>query len=112
VVSNADVEERSVLINGFMGGYVYAENTPVGGMNIKRPLKDEIHDHTMRCVEYIIQQFGKERMAEDQLERSIKGGERQIAAVERQQQAAITRKDYDPADKARGRVAYQRRGGW
>lgn len=117
VVSNADIEERSPLLNGFMGGYVYAANTPIGGINIKRPLKDEIHDHTMRCVEYIIQQFGKVRMAESNLEQGIETGVREIQRQERQAMAAITRPDHDPADKLYGKSRYAkqgngRRGGW
>jgi hypothetical protein len=118
VVSNADVEERSPLLNGFMGGYVYGPNLPVGGLNIKRPFKDEIHDHTMRCVEYTIQQFGKERLADEALDRSVKAGERQMVKSERQAQAALTRIDHDPDDKrwSRGKYRQQatagRRGGW
>jgi len=117
VVSNMDTVERSVLLNGFKGGYVYGPNVPVGGLNIKRPFKDEIHDHTMRCVEYIIQQFGKDRLAEEALQRSIRDGERQFQRVERREQAAMTRVDVDPADRQLGRGKYrlQRgpgRGGW
>lgn len=115
VVSNADIEERSPLLNGFLGGYVYAANTPVGGINIKRPLKDEIHDHTMRCVEYIIQQFGKVRMAEEMLEQGIEIGVKQMQRRERQAIAAVTKPDRDPADARYGKALQQRsgrRGGW
>jgi hypothetical protein len=115
VVSNADVEERSPLLNGFMGGYVYAANMPVGGINIKRPLKDDIHDHTMRCVEYIIQQFGTVRMAEEMLEQGIETGVRQMQARERQARAEIAKRDVDPADARYGKGHQTRvrpRGGW
>lgn len=117
VVSNVDTEERSVLMNGFKGGYVYGPNLPVGGVNVKRPFKDEIHDHTMRCVEYIIQQFGKERMAELELDRSIQRSERQMLVTERRAEALVTRRDNDPADQRYGKGKFRtqgsgRRGGW
>lgn len=115
VVSNADVEERSPLLNGFMGGYVYGLNVPVGGVNVKRPFKDEIHDHTMRCVEYTIQQFGKVRMAEEMLEQGIETGVRQMQREERRAMAAITKPDKDPSDARYGKRDTSRsrgRGGW
>lgn len=113
VVTNSDVEERSVLMNGFLGGYVYAANVPVGGVNIKRPLKDEIHDHTMRCVEYTIQQFGKQRMAEEMLEQGIEIGVREMRRREERERAGITRRDHDPSDARYGKNRPSGgRGGW
>lgn len=98
VVSNTDVEERSPLLNGFKGGYVFGPHAPVGGVNIKRPFKDEIHDHTMRCVEYTIQQFAKERLAEAELDASLKRGEKAVTKADRLALAAKTAKDHDPDD--------------
>jgi hypothetical protein len=100
-----------------MGGYVYAANTPIGGVNIRRPMKDEIHDHTMRCVEYIIQQFGKVRMAEEMLEQGIETGVREMQRQEKAIIAAVTKKDHDPADARYGKGKFKhaaagRRGGW
>lgn len=109
VVSDTDLEERSVLMNGFLGGYVYIENAPIGGLNIKRPFKDEIHDHTMRCVEYTIQQFWTPRLAGEELEDSVRRGERGLAKQERQAQRAVTARDHDPDDARYGRN--RRRGG-
>jgi hypothetical protein len=97
-------------MNGFMGGYVYGPNMPVGGVNIKRPFKDEIHDHTMRCVEYTIQQFATERLAEKALEASVKHA---AARQKIEQELALkeAQRDTHPQDGAReGRIQIGVRG--
>jgi len=111
-VSNTDSVGWPVLIQGFESGYVHDSRVPRGESNLKRPLKDGEHDHTQRCVEYTVQQFWKLRPAGEQLQRDIQQQARQAEHEAARRRRAITKPDYDPADRLNGRVVAIGRGGY
>jgi hypothetical protein len=112
-LSNTDRVDWPVLINGFATGYVHDSRAPVGQSNLKRPLKDGEHDHTQRCVEYVVQQYWKPRPAGEQLERDVDHFARQAEQRRQREIRELTKRDFDPSDaKRRGRVLPLSRGGY
>lgn len=103
VINTREARHSHFYLDGLEAGYVWddRQRQASSGKRIIVPVKDGFYEHAQNCVEYGQINFGPARL-------SIVDERK----VEAQAQAAITRKDRDPADARRRPVAMGRRGGW
>ena len=94
------------LADGFEAGYVWDEHTvSVDNKQVRKPKKDGWFEHGQNCAEYLELNFGVLHQTQEQAVRHLEG-------VKRRTIEALTRPDYDPADRLRRRPAVAHRGGW
>lgn len=103
IISAREARFASFALDALEAGYVWDDRarSSASGKKLIVPLKDGYYEHVMNCGEYGVINYGPARLTVTDEHK-----------LQRQAEAFITRRDRDPADVRRGRVEYQRRGGW